>query len=54
MISVLEEGSEFSLPESLSRIESGIIARSLTKYNGNQTKSAQSLGITDRNIRRKK
>jgi len=54
MISMLESGSEFSLPESLARIESAIINRSLELSNGNQTKSSQLLGITSRDIRRKK
>jgi DNA-binding NtrC family response regulator len=53
-ISILEGGSEFSLPESLTRIESAIINRSLELYNGNQTKCSQILGMTSRDIRRKK
>ena len=54
MISMLEGIYEFSLPESLTRIESAIINRALELYNGNQTKSSKSLGITSRDIRRKK
>lgn len=53
MILMIDEGSEFSLRQSLSIIEEGIIQRALMKNAGHQTKAAQLLGISDRAFRRK-
>lgn len=53
MILMIEEGSEFSLRQSLSIIEEGIIQRALTKNGGHQSKAAQLLGINDRAFRRR-
>ena len=52
MIMLIEEEGEFSLRQSLSVIEQGIIQRALSKQAGHQTKSAQLLGISDRAFRR--
>ena len=51
---MIEEGSEFSLRQSLLIIEEGIIQRALAKNAGHRTRAAQLLGITDRAYRRKK
>ncbi len=53
MMLMIEEGSEFSLRESLSVIEEGIIQRALAKNAGHQTRAAQLLGISDRAFRRR-
>jgi DNA-binding NtrC family response regulator len=48
---MIDEGREFSLKDSVSVIEKGIIQRTLKKHDDCQAKAAQSLGITDRKIR---
>jgi DNA-binding NtrC family response regulator len=52
MMLTIEEGNEFSLRQSLSVIEEGIIQRALLKNAGHQAKAAQLLGISDRAFRR--
>jgi DNA-binding NtrC family response regulator len=52
MMLMIEEGNEFSLRQSLSVIEEGIIQRALKTNAGHQTKAAQLLGISDRALRR--
>jgi len=49
---MIDEGKEFSLKDSLSKTEQWFIDRALEKHEGFQAKAAQSLGITDRSIRR--
>ena len=51
---MIEEGSEFSLRQSLLIIEEGIIQQALAKNAGHRTRAAQLLGITDRAYRRKR
>jgi len=51
---MIEEGSEFSLRQSLLIIEEGIIQQALEKNAGHRTRAAQLLGITDRAYRRKR
>ncbi|MCX6132618.1 MAG: sigma 54-interacting transcriptional regulator [Ignavibacteriales bacterium] len=53
MILMIDEGTEFSLPQSLSVIEEAIIRRALAKNAGHEPKTAQSLGISERSFRRK-
>jgi len=48
----VEEGREFSLKESLARIEEAIVSRALARSGGNQARAARLLGLTDRTIRR--
>jgi two-component system response regulator HydG len=48
---MIDEAKEFSLKDSVSVIEKGIIQRTLKKHDDCQAKAAQSLGITDRKIR---
>lgn len=52
MLTLLEQGSEFSLEESMARIRRSIIGRAVRKQNGHQQKSAELLGLSDREIRR--
>ncbi len=52
MLLRVEEGREFSLKESLARIEEAIVARALARSGGNQARAARLLGLTDRTIRR--
>jgi len=47
---MIDEAKEFSLKESVSRIEKIMVRQALKKHNS-QVKAAQSLGITDRAIR---
>jgi DNA-binding NtrC family response regulator len=54
MMMMIEEGSEFSLRQSLSIIEDGMIKQARAKNAGHRTKAAQLLGINDRAFRRKK
>jgi DNA-binding NtrC family response regulator len=54
MISMIEEGDEFSLQQSLEVIEEAIVNRALTKSAGHKTKAGQLLGINDRAFRRKR
>jgi len=53
MITMLEDGSEFSLHRSIAVIENGIIQRALEKCEGHQVRAAQLLGLTERTIRRR-
>ena len=53
MILMVEEGTAFSLPQSLSVIEEGIIGRALAKNAGHESKTAQLLGISERTFRRR-
>jgi DNA-binding NtrC family response regulator len=53
MITMLEDGHEFSLRHSISVIENGIIQRALEKFDGHQLRAAQLLGLTERTIRRR-
>jgi two-component system response regulator HydG len=54
MITMLEDGHEFSLRHSINVIENGIIQRALKKFGGHQVRAAQLLGLTERTIRRKR
>jgi len=54
MITMLEDGSEFSLHRSIAVIEHGIIQRALEKCEGHQVRAAQLLGLTERTIRRRR
>lgn len=54
MITMLEDGREFSLRHSINVIEHGIIQRALKRFDGQQVRAAQLLGLTERTIRRKK
>ncbi|RPI04656.1 MAG: hypothetical protein EHM64_09285 [Ignavibacteriae bacterium] len=49
---MIEEGREFSLRDSITNIETSIVRYALNKQSENQVKAAQSLGISDRGIRR--
>ena len=51
MALMIEEGREFSLKQSLARIEACVVSRALAKFSGCQSKAAQLLGTTDRSIR---
>jgi len=53
MLLMLDEGREFSLRDSMSIIEDGIIQRAMDRFEGQQ-KTAQILGLTGRTIRRRK
>jgi hypothetical protein len=48
---MIEEGKEFSLKQSLARIEACVVSRALAKFSGCQSRTAQLLGTTDRSIR---
>jgi len=48
---MIDEGKEFSLKDSFSRIEKTIVLQALKKHGNCQTKAAQSIGLTDRAIR---
>ncbi len=48
---MIEEGKEFSLKQSLARIEDCVVRRALDKSSGCQSKAAQLLGMADRSIR---
>ncbi|MGB2959205.1 MAG: helix-turn-helix domain-containing protein, partial [Bacteroidota bacterium] len=52
MLLLVEEGRQFSLKESLARIEERIIERALARSGGRQAEAARLLGLTDRTIRR--
>jgi DNA-binding NtrC family response regulator len=52
MILMIEEGSEFSLHESLGLIQGCIIDRALEKCGGKQSQAAALLGLSDRSVRR--
>lgn len=54
MITMLEDGHEFSLRRSINVIENEIIQRALEKFGGHQVRAAQLLGLTERTIRRKR
>lgn len=54
MITRLEEGNEFSLPESIMNIERGFIERTIEKYHGKMARTAQMLGLTEGAIRKKR
>jgi DNA-binding NtrC family response regulator len=49
---MIDEAKEFSLKDSLLKMEKGIIKQALQKHHNSQIKAAQSLGLTDRAIRR--
>jgi len=51
MTLMIEEGIEFSLKESLSKIGKGMVIQTLQKYCDSQIKAAQALGLTDGAIR---
>lgn len=53
MLTMVEGGNEVSLPDSLSKIERGIIKRTIKTYHGRMTKAAQKLGLTEGAIRKK-
>lgn len=53
MVLLTEEGKEFSLRESLSKVELAIIDRALDKYHGNRAKVGQMLGLSERAVRRR-
>ncbi|MGA3286358.1 MAG: sigma 54-interacting transcriptional regulator [Bacteroidota bacterium] len=48
---MIDEGTEFSLKDSVSRIEKTMVRQALKKYADCQAKAAQSIGLTDRAIR---
>jgi two-component system response regulator HydG len=48
---MIDEGREFSLKESLSTMEKGVVKQALKKHCNSQIKAAQALGMTDRTIR---
>jgi DNA-binding NtrC family response regulator len=48
----IEEGNDASLHESLSHIQRSLIARALRRFDGDKTKTAMMLGISDRTVRR--
>jgi len=52
MLIMLEEGNEFSIHDSLSRIQAGILERALKKFNKRISGAARILGISDRSFRR--
>jgi DNA-binding NtrC family response regulator len=52
VLMMVQEGREFSLPESLAFIGRGIIHRALRQAGGNRTRAARLLGLSDRSIRR--
>ena len=54
ILTMLEDGSEFSLGKLLSAIEADIIERAVSKMRGHQAKAAQLLGLSVRAVRRKK
>ena len=49
---MIDEKREFSLRETVSIIENVFVRQTLKEYGGKQSKAAQSLGMTDRGIRR--
>ena len=53
MLTMLEQGSEFSLEKSMAVIRRSIIERAVEKQKGHQGKTAELLGLSDREIRRK-
>ncbi|MBI5021780.1 MAG: sigma 54-interacting transcriptional regulator [Ignavibacteriales bacterium] len=53
MLTMIDAGNEFSLPEFLSKIERGFVERAINKYQGKMTKVAQKLGLTEGAIRKK-
>jgi transcriptional regulator with PAS, ATPase and Fis domain len=48
----IEEGNDVSLYESLSQIQRSLIDRALRRFNGDKTKTAMMLGLSDRTVRR--
>ena len=48
---MIEEGREFSLWDSISKIESTMVRYAFKKHSENQAKATHSLGISDRGIR---
>lgn len=53
MITMLEDGHEFSLRRSIDVIENGIIERALKKFDGHQVRAARLVGVSERTIRRR-
>ena len=49
---MIDEGTEFSLKDSVSRIEKTMVRQALKKHADCQAKTAQSIGMTDRSIGR--
>jgi DNA-binding NtrC family response regulator len=49
---MIDEAKEFSLKESVSRIEKTMVRQALKKHDSCQTETAQALGMSDFNIRR--
>jgi two-component system response regulator HydG len=49
---MIDEAKEFSLKESVSRIEKTMVRQALKKHNSCQTETAQALGMSDFNLRR--
>jgi DNA-binding NtrC family response regulator len=52
MLIMMENGNEFSLPNSMTIIENSVVNQAVQKYSGRQTKIALMLGLTDRTVRR--
>jgi DNA-binding NtrC family response regulator len=53
MLTLLEQGNEFSLEESMAAIRRSIILRAAKRQGGHQGRTAELLGLSDREIRRK-
>ena len=54
MLTLLEQGNEFSLERSMAAIRRSIIERAVRHSGGHQGRSAEILGLSDREIRRKR
>ena len=48
---MIDEGKEFSLKKSLSRIEKDLVKRTSLKNNNVYAKTSKALGLTDRAVR---
>lgn len=53
MLTMLEQGTEFSLPDAMAHIHESIVDRALERVEGHQVNAARLLGISERGIRRK-
>ena len=53
MLTLLEQGNEFSLEQSMAAIRRSIIDRAVRQQGGHQGRTAELLGLSDREIRRK-
>ena len=49
---MIDEGKEFSLKKSLSKIECSLTNRTWNRHNKNNTRTSQALGMTEKSIRR--